>query len=101
MQYVILLLGGLLLALFSTCAYLLKENAALKTLSEINNATLESQNKAIEQIILDSEAYHCDLEAMNDYTKAKYEKVIHEHENESCESKLKEFEKALNIYSGE
>lgn len=101
MQYLSIFLGLIIFTLGGSCAYLLNKNAELKMLNQINNAIVDSQTKAIEQMALESEKYHCDLESMNDYTRAKYSAVITEHKDESCESKLKEFEKALNIYGGE
>lgn len=100
MHYALGILLVLVIALSSSNAYLLSKNAELKTLAKINDAVVESQNAAIEQIIIDTEKYHCDLESMNDYAKSKYEKVIHDHEDESCEAKLTELEKALNIFGG-
>lgn len=98
MQYLVIFMGFLILVLSGECAYLLSKNAELKTLSEINNALLDSQTQAIEEMELESQKYHCDLESMNEYTKEKYSTIIIEHKDESCESKLKAFEKALNIY---
>lgn len=101
MQYLLIFIGFIIFGLSGSCAYLLNKNAELSTLNKINNAIVESQTQAIEQMALESEKYHCDLESMNEYTRAKYSAVITEHKNESCEAKLKEFEKALHIYGAE
>ncbi|WP_110558446.1 hypothetical protein [Helicobacter cinaedi] len=100
MQYLIVFLSIIIFTLGGSCAYLLNKNAELKTLNQINSAVVEHQTKAIEQMALESEKYHCDLESMNDYTREKYSKVVTEHKDESCESKLKAFEEALHIYGG-
>lgn len=101
MKYLILALTALIVFFANLSIYLASENSKLKTLAQINNAVVESQNAAIEQIIIDTEKYHCDLDSMNDYARAKYDKVIHEHENETCEAKLAELEKALSIFGAD
>lgn len=101
MKYLVIALIAIIFALGGGCAYLISLASELKTIAKINNAVVESQNAAIEQIIIDTEKYHCDLESMNEYAKSKYEKVMHDSLDESCESKLNELEKALNIYGGE
>lgn len=81
---------------------LVKDNAKLEQRLTIAAHTIETQNKAIEQIKLDSEKYHCSIDDMNNYTRDKYSKVIREteeHESGSCEAKLESLEKALLIFN--
>lgn len=99
MYYIVGLMGLIIMGLVAYSTNLIHKNAELEQRLVINDAIVESQNKAIEQIIIDSEKYACSLDAMEDFTKSKYERVSHEHENESCEAKLKAFEEALHIYS--
>lgn len=99
MQYVIGIMGFIIMGLAWYSSSLIHKNAELEQRLAINDSIVESQNKAIEQIIIDSEKYACSLDAMEDFTKSKYERVKHEHEYESCEAKLKAFEEALHIYS--
>ena len=80
--------------------YNYKKAALLEIEVQIAGKTISSQNKAIKQMEIEFEKYQCNLEAMNEYTRNKYNKVLVEHEDESCEAQMAEFEKALNIYHG-
>lgn len=98
--------GGIILflslSLISSAAYigkLVRDNAKLEQRLAINEKVVEEQNKAIQQLALDSEEYHCSLEDMNNYTRNKYDRVIHEHEDETCEAKLESLEKAFHIFN--
>lgn len=98
MQYLAIILG---LCLFTSAGYiisLVSKAEKLETQLLIAEQSLKNQNQAIEKLKLDSEKYACDRESLNEYTKAKYSSVMSEHELDSCELKLKEFEKALGIY---
>lgn len=99
MKYLTALLGAVVVLLLVSNAYYIKENAELKVLNDLNTAVVDNQNKAILDSRLNTEAYTCDLETINEYTKSKYEQIIHEHENDSCELKLKSLEQALHIFN--
>ncbi len=89
-------------ATFSLGAYLgksLKELGELKARLAQSEGLIQSQNKAIEALKLDTQNYHCDIESLNAYTKAKYESVIEVHKDESCEAKLESLERALEIFN--
>ncbi len=101
MQYIILIIGILFFSSIVGNVYLLKQNTTLKYQAKINNAIVDSQNKAIESMALDTQSYTCSMDTLEAYTKSKYEKAISEHENETCESKLQSLEKALNIFESE
>lgn len=77
----------------------LQELGELKAKSAQNDLILESQNQAIEALIIDTQNYMCDLDSLNAYTKAKYENVIEAHESEPCEVKLESLQQALEIFS--
>lgn len=80
--------------------YNYKKAALLEREILIADSTITAQNQAIQDMALEFEKYQCDLEAMNEYTRNKYNKVIVEHEDETCEAKMAEFEKALDIFHG-
>ena len=98
MQYFALILA---MSLFASGGYiisLISKAERLEIELTLSKEALKAQNDAIEKLRLDSEKYACDRESLNDYTKAKYSSVMSEHELDSCEMKLLEFEKALGIY---
>lgn len=103
MPYAITTMVILTVSLISSLGFGLynyKKAALLESEIRIQDATITAQNQAIHDMALEFEKYQCDLEAMNEYTRNKYNKVIIEHEDETCESKMAEFEKALNIFHG-
>ncbi|TLD79839.1 hypothetical protein LS68_009205 [Helicobacter sp. MIT 05-5293] len=99
MHYFIMIILTLFLGFFGVCTHLYHKNAQLSLENLQLQALLEKQTQAIEALALDTDAYVCDLDTMESYIKSRYESVIHEHEQDTCEVKLNELEKALYIYS--
>lgn len=98
--FVGLILGFLVLLFTSVCGNVflyLKNQSLNKELARIDTL-LNVQNAQIKALELDTQNYACDAESLNNFTREKYKSVMSEHEVESCESKLAEFEKALGIY---
>lgn len=100
MKILLIVLTSTLFAFASGLVYMANSNAKLKNKLFQAELHLEVQNKKIETMRLESEKYHCDLESMNAYTRDKYKHIVDERDLTTCESKLKEFEKALGIYGG-
>lgn len=99
-MFIGLVLGFLVLLFTSVCGnvFLYFKNQSLnKELARIDTL-LNVQNAQIKALELDTQNYACDAESLNNFTREKYKSVMSEHEVESCESKLAEFEKALGIY---
>lgn len=108
MQYIIMGLFIAVLSLIASNVYFIEKNHSLQLEIHIKDNTitaqdkiLESQTNAIEALALGTEAYVCDLETMETYTKSKYDKIMHEHEQDSCEAKLDALNKALEIFADE
>lgn len=101
MYYIIAALSFMLLGVGGYASYVTLENSHLEIELYKTNEALKAQNKAIEEMALDTEAYACSLDSLNNYAASKYEKVKSEHELDTCEKKLEEFEKLLGIYHKE
>lgn len=99
MQY---LVGGMLIIIASLVfgvVHLASAKAKLEYALNDTKAELQLQNDQIEQLKLDSEKYHCDIDSLNQYTRDKYKNVKDSASLETCEAKMAEFEKMLGIYN--
>lgn len=98
MGYISALLSFIVMGLVYSNIYFIKQNERLKLQFQDLQAHLDTQNKMIEAIALDTDSYVCDLDTMEAYTRAKYDKIIHEHEEDSCEIKLQSLQEALELF---
>lgn len=101
MAYIVGVLLFIFLGVGGYASYVTLENSRLEIELYKTNEALKAQNKAIEEMALDTEGYACSLDSLNNYAASKYKKVKGEHELDTCEKKLEEFEKLLGIYDKE
>ncbi len=98
MAYLYAFLAGVFILLFSGNIYLIQENAKLKLQAELNDSLVESQNRAIEELAIANDEYHCSIDDMNRFTTEKYKKALRGHETETCEQKLEAITKSFQIF---
>lgn len=98
MGYITALLSFIVMGLIYSNLYFIKQNERLSLQYQELQGYVEMQNKAIDSIALDTQAYVCDLDTMETYTKAKYDKIINEHEGDSCEIKLQKLQETLDLF---
>lgn len=98
MPYLYAFIASVFIVLLSGNVYFIQENAKLKLQAEINNSLVESQNKAIENLAIANDKYHCSIEDMNRYTSEKYKKALSGHETETCEQKLDAITKSFQTF---
>lgn len=97
----ICVVGALLLGVFSFLIYTNHSlNAELtktkEKLAECNIA-IDVQNKAIEEIRLDTEKFKQDIELENENIRARYRNVSH-NTHTTCEGKLNQIDEALHLF---
>lgn len=90
---------SLVLALGGGNIYLMQKNDVLSAKLATSESLLELQTQQIEQIALDTKIYTCDIHTLDTYTKQKYSKIIHDEHNQTCEAKLENLERALDIFN--
>lgn len=94
------LYGVVILAIVGLGSYTLTleaQNAKLKAQIKETQEALEKQNKALENLKVDTEAYKKEVEAQDKVTTQKYDKVQTQNLH-TCEQKLSEIRKALEVF---
>lgn len=98
MFYLYAFIAGIFIILLGGNVYFIQENAKLKLQAEINNSLVDSQNRAIEELAIANDEYHCSIDDMNRYTNEKYKKALRGHETETCEQKLEAITKSFQTF---
>lgn len=73
------------------------QNAKLKAQIKEAQEALEKQNKALDKLKVDTEAYKKEVETQDKVTAQKYDKVQTQNLR-TCEQKLSEIHKALSLF---
>lgn len=68
-----------------------------QTLLNQANAFIEMQNGAIEKLKIDTQAYTCNLESMEEYARNRYKEFGKE--LNTCEEKLKDLTNMLEVFN--
>lgn len=97
MGYISGILALITALLISANVYLVKKSTRLEAKLQNTEAYIDLQNQAIEALALDTQAYTCDLDTMETYTRAKYDKVLSD--GESCEAKLEALKQVLDLFN--